>query len=152
MSNRVEGATTPRTSQVRLKRRVNIRSVERGCLDEREAVLRYHRPSAMTILGFSTTPRTRKRARLIRGHGPQVLEIALVADEHDDDVRIGVVAELLEPPRDIDVRRVLGDVVDEECTDGATVVPGMDEPRSERPAKEVLGDGHRATYAAVMAR
>ena len=63
-----------------------------------------------------------------------------------------MVTELLQPPRYVDVCRVLGDVVDEECTDGATVVPGMDDPRSERPAKEVLGDGHRATYAAVMAR
>ena len=52
-----------------------------------------------------------------------MLQIALVADEHDDDVRVGVVAELLEPSRDVDVRRVLRDVVHEERTDRATVVP-----------------------------
>ena len=81
-----------------------------------------------------------------------MLQITLVSHKHDHNVRVRVVAELLQPPRYVDVCRVLGYVVDEECTDGATVVPGVDEPRSERPAKEVLGDGHRATYAAVMAR
>ena len=58
-----------------------------------------------------------------------MLEIALVADEHDDDVRVGVVTELLQPPRDVDVRRMLGDVVDEQCTDGTPVISGY---RGER--------------------
>ena len=53
-----------------------------------------------------------------------MLQIALVADEHDDDVRVGVVTELLQPPRDVDVRRMLGDVVDEQRTDGTPVVSG----------------------------
>ena len=56
---------------------------------------------------------TCERLRLLCGDRAEVLEIALVADEHNDDVRVGVVAELLQPPRDVDVRRMLGDVVDE---------------------------------------
>jgi hypothetical protein len=51
-----------------------------------------------------------------------VLEIALVSDEHDDDVGVGVVAQLLEPPLNVLVCRVLGDVVYEQCTDGTAVV------------------------------
>lgn len=52
-----------------------------------------------------------------------MLQIALVPDEHDDDVRVRVVAELLEPPRHVHVRRVLRDVVHEERTDCPAVVP-----------------------------
>ena len=52
-----------------------------------------------------------------------MLQIALVADEHDDDVRVRVVAELLQPPCYVHVRRMLGDVIDEKCTDCAAVVP-----------------------------
>ena len=51
-----------------------------------------------------------------------MLQIALVADEHDDDVRIGVVTELLQPSCDVHVRCVLGDVVDKERADRTTVV------------------------------
>ena len=58
-----------------------------------------------------------------------MLQIALVPDEHDDDVRVRVVAELLQPPRDVDVRRMLGDVVDEQRTDGATVISGYGSER-----------------------
>lgn len=49
-------------------------------------------------------------------------QIALVAHQHDDDVGIGVVPELLQPPRDVLVGLVFADVVDEEGPDGATVV------------------------------
>ena len=75
------------------------------------------------VHAFIATPRTRKRARLIRGHGPQVLEIALVADEHDDDVRVRVVAQLLQPALRVLVRAALRDVVHEERADRAAVVP-----------------------------
>ncbi len=54
-----------------------------------------------------------------------MLQIALVPHEHDDDVRVGVVAELLEPARHIDVSRVLRDVVYEQCADCAAVVPAQ---------------------------
>ena len=51
-----------------------------------------------------------------------MLQIALVADEHDDDVRVRVVAELLEPSGDVHVRAVLRDVVHEQRADGSAVV------------------------------
>lgn len=53
-------------------------------------------------------------------------QIALVSDQHDDDVGVGMVAQLLEPPGDILVGLVLADVVNEEGTDSATVVSGCD--------------------------
>lgn len=53
-------------------------------------------------------------------------QIALVSDEHDDNVAVSVVAQLLEPPRYVDVCGVLGNVVNEQCTDGTTVVCGCD--------------------------
>ena len=49
-------------------------------------------------------------------------QIALVSHQHDNDVCVGMVAELFQPARDILVCLVLGDVVDEECADGTTVV------------------------------
>lgn len=41
---------------------------------------------------------TREGPRLVGGHGPEVAEVALVADQHDDDVVVGVVPQLLQPP------------------------------------------------------
>ena len=63
--------------------------------------------------GTRKQERTCERLRLLCGDRAQVLEIALVADEHDDDVRVGVVTKLLQPPCYVDVCRVLGDVVNE---------------------------------------
>jgi len=54
--------------------------------------------------------------------GAEVSQIGLVAHKHNDDVGLGVVAELLEPALDVLERGVLGDVVNEEGTDGAAVV------------------------------
>jgi hypothetical protein len=51
-----------------------------------------------------------------------MLQIALVADEHDDNVGVCVVAKLLEPSLDVGVRWLLGDVVHQEGSDGASVV------------------------------
>ena len=67
--------------------------------------------------------RTCECLRLLRGDCPEVLQIALVSDEHDDDVRVRVVAELFQPPRHVHVCRMFGDVVDEKRTDCAAVVP-----------------------------
>ena len=49
-------------------------------------------------------------------------QIALVTDEHDDDVGIGMVPELLQPPRDVLVGGLLADVVNEQSTDSAAIV------------------------------
>ena len=75
-----------------------------------------------------TNGRTGERLRFLCGDRAEVLEIALVADEHDDDVRVGVVPELLEPPGDVDVRLVLRDVVHEQRTDRTAVVRRRDRP------------------------
>ena len=59
---------------------------------------------------------------LVRLDGPQVPEIGLVSDEHDHNVRLGVVSQLLEPALDILKSRMLGNVVDQERPDRAAVV------------------------------
>ena len=71
-------------------------------------------------------PRTRKGLRLVSWDRPQMLQVALVADQHDDDVRVRMIAQLLQPPRDVDVGLVLRDVIDKERTDRTTVVRGGD--------------------------
>ena len=81
-----------------------------------------------------------------------MLQNALVPDEHDDDVRVRVVAELLQPPRYVDVRRVLRDVVHKERTDRTAVVPGNRIARSGRPAEAKYKRADEHAYAAVMAR
>lgn len=65
---------------------------------------------------------TRERLRLLSGDRAQMLQVGLVADEHDDDVRVGVIAELLQPALHVHVRRLLGDVIHQERADRATVV------------------------------
>ena len=49
-------------------------------------------------------------------------QIALVADQHDDDVGVRMVPQLLEPPGHVLIGLVLADVVDEQSSDGAAVV------------------------------
>lgn len=66
--------------------------------------------------------RTGKGLGLLGGNGSQVPQIALVTDKHNDNVGVGVVAQLLEPSRDVLVGLVLADVVDEEGADSAAVV------------------------------
>lgn len=66
--------------------------------------------------------RTSKLLGLLGGDRTQVPQIALVTNEHNHDIRVGVVAELLQPPGDIVVGLVLADIVDEKGTDSAAVV------------------------------
>jgi len=70
--------------------------------------------------------RTCKLLGLLGGHCPQMPQIALVSDQHDDDVRVGMVAQLLQPPCDVLVGLVLADIVDEQGSHGATVVGRCD--------------------------
>lgn len=55
-------------------------------------------------------------------------QIGLVADEHDDNIVVGVIAQLAQPLLGVLVRDVLGNVVDEESTDGAAIVRARDRP------------------------
>lgn len=66
--------------------------------------------------------RTGKLLGLLGRDRTQVSQIALVTDQHDDDVGIGMVPQLLQPPVDILVGLVLADIIDEEGADSATVV------------------------------
>ena len=90
--------------RIRLEGGVDAGGVEGGRLDEGQVVL----------LG--------EGHGLVGLDGAEVPQVGLVADEHDDDVGLGVVAELLEPALDVLEGGVLGDVVDEEGADGAAVV------------------------------
>lgn len=49
-------------------------------------------------------------------------QIALVSHQHDDDVGVGVVAQLLQPPRDVLVGLMLADIVDEQGADSTAIV------------------------------
>lgn len=80
------------------------------------------------VVGDGGLKRTGKGLGLLGGDGTQVPQITLVTDEHDNDVGVGVVAELLEPARDILVGLVLADVVDEQGADRAPVVGRGDGP------------------------
>jgi len=51
-----------------------------------------------------------------------MLQVALVTNEHNDDVRIGMVAKFLEPASNIGIRRVLGNIIDEESAYRTAVV------------------------------
>lgn len=70
--------------------------------------------------------RTCELLGLLRGNSPQVPQIALVSHQHNDDVGVGMVPQLLQPPRDVLIGLVLADVVDQQRTDGASVVCGGD--------------------------
>ena len=115
-----------------LECRLDVRGVQRRSLDKRQSILRYSQicQSPASRRGPPETGRRRtcKGLGLVRGHRPEVLEIALVTDEHDDDVRVCVVAELLEPARDVRVRLMLRDVVHEQGADRAAVVRRCDRP------------------------
>ncbi len=53
-------------------------------------------------------------------------QIALVTHEHNDDVGVGMVAQLLQPPCHVLVCLVLADIVDKQSADCASVVCGGD--------------------------
>jgi hypothetical protein len=55
-----------------------------------------------------------------------VLQIALVSNQHDDNVLVGVVSQFLEPPSNILISRVLGNVVNQKGTNSSSVVCGCD--------------------------
>jgi len=69
--------------------------------------------------------RTREGLCFFSGNSAQVLQVGLVADEHNDDVRVGVVAQLLEPAGDVDIGRMLCNVVDKQCAHCTTIVSGV---------------------------
>lgn len=83
-----------------------------------------------------------------------MLQVALVANEHNNDVGVSVVAEFLQPPSDVDVGRMLGDVVDQQSTDGTSVITkGWRRIRELQFTYGIGASGSlMGTYAEVMAR
>lgn len=55
-----------------------------------------------------------------------MLKIAFVTHQHDNDIGLGVVLELLEPALDVLKGAALGDIVDEQRADGAPIVRRCD--------------------------
>lgn len=55
-----------------------------------------------------------------------MLQITLISHQHDDNVIVGVFTEFLEPALGVDKSLGFGDVVDEEGTDGTTVISASD--------------------------
>ena len=71
-----------------------------------------------------------------------MFQIALVSDEHDHDVGIGVVTQFLQPPRNVDVGSMFGDIVNEKSTNCAAVVATSDRVRLE-DRSTLHGDSRR---------
>ena len=69
---------------------------------------------------------TGKLLGLFGRHSAQVSQIGLVSNQHDDNVTVGMVSQLLEPSSDVLVCLVLADVVNEQGTDSAAVVGRSD--------------------------
>ena len=65
-----------------------------------------------------------------------MLQIAFVPHKHDDDLVIGVVAQLLEPSLHVLVGSMFGNVVDQESADSASIVGGSDGPVAFLPSCE----------------
>lgn len=65
---------------------------------------------------------TGKLFSLLRRYRPQMPQIALVSNEHDDNVGVSMVSQLLQPPSDVVISLVFADVVDEQGAHGTTVV------------------------------
>ena len=74
---------------------------------------------------------------------PEVSEVTLVSHQHDDDVGVCVVAELPQPPLNVLVRQVLGNVVHKQSTNGSPVIP--------KTQKEIVSDiSNRTTLQSMM--
>jgi hypothetical protein len=83
--------------------------------------------TSISILGRAVWERlTRKCLCFVGGDRSQVLQIALVSNQHDDNVLVGVVSQFLEPPSNILISRVLGNVVNQKGTNSSSVVCGCD--------------------------
>lgn len=63
---------------------------------------------------------------LFGGDSTKVTKIALVSDEHDDDVGISVVTELRQPSLDVLERVLLGDVIHKQGSNSSSVVSAGD--------------------------
>jgi hypothetical protein len=71
---------------------------------------------------------TGKLLRILRRHRTQMSQVAFVSHKHNNNVRVGMVAEFLQPPCHVIVSLVFADVVDEQGAYSTTVVCRRDGP------------------------
>lgn len=69
---------------------------------------------------------TRKLLRLICRHRPQMLQVTLVSNKHNNNIGVRMISQFLEPSRHVLVGLVLGNIVYQKCADSASVVGGGD--------------------------
>lgn len=69
---------------------------------------------------------TRKLLRLICRHRPQMLQVTLVSNKHNNNISVRMISQFLEPSRHVLVGLVLGNVVYQKCADSTSVVGGGD--------------------------
>lgn len=81
------------TGQDILERQLNIARIKRGSLNEAQIVL------------------ARECLCLFRRNSPEMLQIALVSHEHNNNVTVGVIPEFLEPSLHILIRLTLADII-----------------------------------------
>ena len=82
----------------------------------------YHQHQSTEISRQHRVSHTCKLLGLLCWHSPQMPQITLVSYQHDDNVRVRVVPQLLQPPGHILVRLVLADIVDEQGADCPSIV------------------------------
>lgn len=85
--------------------------------NERHLLRRILDPRVKTI-----KKRTCKNLRFLRWYSAQVFQIALVTNQHNDNVGIGMVAQLLQPSCDVYVRCMLCNVVHKQCANGTSII------------------------------
>lgn len=59
---------------------------------------------------------------LINGHGSEVFEIALVSDQHHDDVLVCMISQLSQPPFNIFIGEVLSHVIHQQGPKCSSIV------------------------------
>jgi hypothetical protein len=69
-----------------------------------------------------------------------MIQVALVSDEHDDDVRVCVITNLLQPPHHVDVRRIFCNIVYQQSSDGTTVAPAEKNTSLAKIVREDCGE------------
>lgn len=109
--------------------KLDVAGIECGSFNKGKVVLACSLSSAskqLEIFPQRKVSHTCKLLCLLCWYSPQMPQIALVSYQHDDDVRVRMIPQLLQPPRHILVRLMLADIVDEQGTDSSSVVGRCD--------------------------
>lgn len=69
-----------------------------------------------------------------------VPEITLVTDEHNHNVSLGMVAQLLQPTLHVLKRYMLRDIIHKQCSHSPSVVRGRDRPEFNVRTKEIKSE------------